>query len=129
MESHNRFKSTNADCLLSSAAVLQCAKDFIAMISVTEIFLTILLAIFLQFLYKWFKRPDNFPPGPPHLPIIGSIPFLKGNGLEKLVGQEIASYGPITGFFVGAYPTVVINDWKLAKSLFAREDFSGRLRY
>ena len=98
------------------------------MISITEILLTILLAIFLHFLYKCFKRPDEFPPGPPHLPIIGSIPFLKGKGIEKFVGHEIASYGPITGFFVGAYPLVMINDWKLAKSLFAREEFSGRPR-
>jgi hypothetical protein len=34
----------------------------------------------------------------------------------------------IAGLYAGSYPLVVINDWKLAKELFAKEVFSGRLR-
>jgi hypothetical protein len=34
----------------------------------------------------------------------------------------------IAGLYAGFYPLVVINDWKLAKELFAKEVFAGRLR-
>jgi len=33
----------------------------------------------------------------------------------------------VTGLYTGNYPFIVLNDWKLAKSLFAREEFSGRI--
>ena len=92
----------------------------------TEILAALLLVVFTKFLIKLFSKPQNFPPGPPHLPIIGSLPFLSGLGLEKYVGQAVAAYGPVTGLFGAAYPLVVINDWKLAKTLFNQEEFCGR---
>ena len=95
----------------------------------TEILLTLLFVLFVRFIIKSFYKPHNFPPGPPHIPIIGSYPFLKGKGVERFVGKAVAKYGPVTGLFCGSYPTVVINDWKLAKALFAREEFSGRPRF
>ena len=30
--------------------------------------------------------------------------------------------------YAGSYPLVMINDWKLAKQLFAMEEFCGRLK-
>ena len=95
----------------------------------TELLVTFLVVLLVRYVIKCFCRPNNFPPGPPHLPIIGSYPFLKGKGLEKIVGAQVASYGPVTGLFAGSYPLVMINDWKLAKTLFAREEFSGRPWY
>ena len=75
------------------------------------------------------EKPAGFPPGPPRIPLAGSVPFLRGIGVEKIVNSDVASYGPVTGLFAGMYPMVMVNDWKLAKSLFATEEFSGRLRY
>ena len=92
----------------------------------TELLTAFLILLFVKLISKCFQKPKDFPPGPPHLPIIGSFPFLAGRGLEKIVGAEVASYGPVTGLYAGAYPLVMINDWKLAKSLFSREEFSGR---
>lgn len=69
----------------------------------------------------------RFPPGPPAIPILGSIPFLWGKGPERFVNENMKSYGAVTGFYTGSYPTIVINDWELAKSLFQREDFAGRI--
>jgi hypothetical protein len=94
--------------------------------TVTEILATLLLVIVVKFIIKLFSKPPNFPPGPPHLPIIGSFPFLSGSGVEKYVGNAVAAYGPVTGLFAASYPMVMINDWKLAKTLFAQEEFSGR---
>ena len=96
--------------------------------TVTEILVTLLFAFLVKFIIKQFRTPPNFPPGPPRFPIIGSFPFLKGKGVEKFVGNAVAAYGPVTGLFAFSYPMVMINDWKLAKTLFAREEFSGRPR-
>ena len=60
---------------------------------------------------------------------MGSDPFLEGKGLEKIVGSQVASYGLVTGLCAGSYPLIVIYDWKLAKTLFSREKFSGRTWY
>ena len=43
--------------------------------------------------------------------------------------MQVCSYGPITGMYMGSYPLVVVNDWPLAKTLFAKEEFSGRIKW
>merc|ERR1719222_1803560 len=85
------------------------------------------LFLLLSFYFVLHSRPSLFPPGPPNLPLLGAYPFLSGNGPEKYFGPEVCSFGPITGLYAGSYPTIVLNDWPLAKSLFAKEEFCGRL--
>jgi len=92
--------------------------------SVTIILASCLIMILIKIICK---KPANFPPGPPAIPILGSTPFLFGKGVEKFVSDKIASYGPVTGLYAGSYPFIMINDWKLAKSLFLTEEFSGRV--
>ena len=70
----------------------------------------------------------RFPPGPPSLPVVGSLPFLPGTGTEKFVSDHVTSYGPVTGLKAGSYYVAMINDWRLAKTLFTKEEFSGRLQ-
>ena len=48
--------------------------------------------------------------------------------IDSVLGQ-VCSYGPITGLYVGSYPVVILNDWPLAKALFAKEEFAGRIKY
>ena len=104
------------------------------------------LFLLLSFYFVLHSRPSLFPPGPPNLPLLGAYPFLSGNGPEKYFGPEVresntesfekgeshnfqvCSFGPITGLYAGSYPTIVLNDWPLAKSLFAKEEFCGRLK-
>ena len=110
-------------------SVGHCSQSVPAVVmSVTLILATCLLLILIKFIFKLFQKPKGFPPGPPIIPIAGSLPFLKGIGVEKWVSPDVASYGPVTGLYSGSYPFIMINDWKLAKSLFLREEFAGRLR-
>ena len=51
----------------------------------------IFLLLFFYFLL--FSRPSLFPPGPPSLPLIGTYPFLSGNGPEKYFGPEVKMTG------------------------------------
>ena len=94
----------------------------------TDILMTIILVIIFKLLLDLFKRPPNFPPGPSAIPIFGSFPFLPGKDSEKFVSDYVTSFGPVTGFVIGQYYVTMINDWKLAKSLFSKEEFSGRLQ-
>ena len=59
--------------------------------------------------------------------MVGSLPFLPGTGTEKFVSDHVTSYGPVTGLRAGSYYVAMINDWRLAKTLFTKEEFSGRL--
>ena len=86
-----------------------------------------LLTLVFILLFK-FSKPPRFPPGPPALPLVGSLPFLPGGtGIERFVSDYVSSYGPVTGLVTGDYYLVMINDWRLARTLFAKEEFSGRL--
>ena len=38
------------------------------------IWFTVLLLVFL--IYKSTRKPKNFPPGPPRLPVVGSLPYM-----------------------------------------------------
>ena len=95
---------------------------------IRDILVTIVLVFIFKFLLDKLRKSSKFPPGPPSVPIFGSLPFMPGRGIEKFVSDYVASFGPVTGIQAGSYPGVMINDWKLAKSLFSKEEFSGRLR-
>ena len=58
-----------------------------------------------------------------------SMKYHVKNDMLRFVSDKVASYGPVTGIFLGSYPTIIINDWKLARSLFLKEEFSGRIRW
>ncbi|RZC31857.1 cytochrome P450 304a1, partial [Asbolus verrucosus] len=76
------------------------------------------------------KEPENFPPGPPKLPLWGSYWFmLKENynfahlSLESL-GKRYKT--DILGLFLGDTPTVVTFSYDLCKELLTKEEFIGR---
>ena len=114
-------------CAVSAIARFLSSKHFSTM-DFTHILSTIVLVIIFKLLLDWFKKPPNYPPGPSTIPVFGSFPFLPGKDTEKFVSDYVSSFGPVTGLKVGQYYMAMINDWKLAKSLFAKEEFSGRLQ-
>jgi len=72
-------------------------------------------------LVLWFstRRPKNFPPGLRRIPIIGHIM----TGSKPTLSLK---YPNIVGIFVANYPTVMIQNFKLAKDLLNREEWCGR---
>ena len=90
----------------------------------------ILLSIVLYLLYQRHqKKVREFPPGPTSLPIVGSIPFVeRKNGPADSVLNK-AFYDISSDMYtvwLGTIPLIVIQDFNLAKDLFAREEFCGR---
>ena len=91
---------------------------------------SILIAVLFYLLYqKLYGKYSKLPPGPPSLPIIGSIPFLdreKGNADSTLDKSFYNLYPDMYTLWLGDKPFVVIQNFSLAKDLFARDEFCGR---
>jgi hypothetical protein len=94
----------------------------------------LVVAVILLFIYKTFKymtyRPENFPPGPPRLPIFGSYLFVQlmdRKNIHKTM-MKLAKYykTDLIGFYHGPVPVVVVNSQKLVKEMLVRPEFDGR---
>uniref|UniRef100_A0A3Q0SA32 Uncharacterized protein n=1 Tax=Amphilophus citrinellus TaxID=61819 RepID=A0A3Q0SA32_AMPCI len=87
----------------------------------------LLLCVFIFFIILHLKsqRPNNFPPGPPVLPLLGNILQLN---LENPLKDFERSYGDVYSIFIGRKPAVVINGMKAVKEAIVTKatDFAGR---
>ncbi|KAK5640469.1 hypothetical protein RI129_011280 [Pyrocoelia pectoralis] len=94
--------------------------------------LILLLTIFLLLLwYVDTRKPNNFPPGPKWLPIIGCAWELrnlhKAKGTLSEVTQELAAkYGSVVGVKVGRKLTVFVYGSTAFKELLSKDDFNAR---
>ena len=102
------------------------------LLSLIFIFCFILL---LQLLLPFSPHQRKLlPPGPPGLPIIGSIPFLpktfriNGRGLHtpKLFYYLAQKYGAVCHLWLGPVPTILISDTKILKKAFKNANMSSR---
>ena len=91
----------------------------------------VLCIIFVFLVYqKRLQKYKNLPPGPFALPIIGSIPFLKGKGgiVGWMVDESLYKYGKdFCTIWMGTIPFIWVQDFGLAKELFGKEEFSARI--
>jgi 26-hydroxylase len=68
----------------------------------------------------------SLPPGPWGFPVIGYLPFLKGN-VHHLHYSDLASkYGTMFSTRLGNQLVVVLSDHKMIREAFRREEFTGR---
>jgi len=85
-----------------------------------------LLAILIVFCIKASIRPSNFPPGPPCIAWLGSLPWLDVRNLSRSFLNLSQKYGEIFSIFVGTKPVVVLNSWELVSEAMRRPEFAGR---
>ncbi|XP_049816508.1 probable cytochrome P450 304a1 [Schistocerca nitens] len=78
-----------------------------------------------------YSRPDNFPPGPPALPIWGSYIQLLLENYKfpyKVMDSFTRRYNSkLVGFYFGPLPVVVISDYEAAKEAFNNPSLQGRI--
>ncbi|XP_036001061.1 cytochrome P450 2D26-like [Fundulus heteroclitus] len=76
------------------------------------------------------RRPKNFPPGPPCLPVLGTLLHLNLENPLKDFQRLRESYGNVYSLFMGSKPAVVINGFKAMKEAIVTKsiDFAGRPR-
>ena len=86
------------------------------------VFLSLILAIGIKWLFKLVFKPANFPPGPP---ILSSTIGVLRNGSSTLL-KFANSPEKVIGIIVGTEKYVFINDAKIAKKAFNREELTGK---
>ncbi|CAG7785712.1 unnamed protein product [Allacma fusca] len=89
------------------------------------ILLTFLTAFLTWYFWAVGRRPKNFPPGPPGIPIFGNALQLgKYNYKTVLAFRE--KYGDIIGLRMGTHWTVYLNNPDDIREAFSKPEFSGR---
>lgn len=89
-------------------------------------FLLVVLSILVCYqIYLYVRRLRSLPPGPWGLPIIGYLPFLKGDAHICFTNLS-NKYGPIFSTKLGDQLIVVLSDYRHIREAFRREEFSGR---
>lgn len=71
------------------------------------------------------REATSLPPGPWGLPILGSLPFLKGD-LHLHYRDLTKKYGSLISTRLGSQLIVVLSDYKMIRDLFRKEELTGR---
>ena len=74
----------------------------------------------LLYLCYWYRRPNNSPPGPRGVPVLGCIPFM-GN-LPHLKAYEWSKqYGPVLCVRIGLDDVIFLNDYDTITKVIVRK--------
>ena len=89
----------------------------------------LLITIVLLCLHH-YRRTRGLPPGPPSVPLLGTLDIFmnySGTAPSIIFGEQYFGFSEWCTIFLGpSLVLVLINDFKLAKELFAKDEFSGR---
>ncbi|GLV43688.1 Cytochrome P450 304a1 [Carabus blaptoides fortunei] len=81
-------------------------------------------------IYKYVTyKPNNFPPGPIRLPVLGSYLFClleNFNFPQVTLLRWAKKYGSIYSMYLGDIPTVIVSDNEICKEVLNRTEFDGR---
>ncbi|XP_001867634.2 probable cytochrome P450 304a1 [Culex quinquefasciatus] len=77
-----------------------------------------------------FGRPQNFPKGPPRLPLLGGygiMLMINYKHLHKAAAWLSNFYNTkLVGIHLASYPSILVNDYDTVKEVLTRVEFDGR---
>lgn len=79
--------------------------------------LLVSLVFILQRLSKIGRRPSDYPPGPPTLPLIGNLHLLRQEKVYLQFQEWAKEYGPIYSLILGSRIVIVLNSDQAIKDL------------
>lgn len=95
----------------------------------TELSASVLSTFFLVLvtvrIIQMIQQTRALPPGPWGLPVVGSLPFLKGD-LHLHFRDLTQKYGSLLSTRLGSQLIVVLSDYKMIRDAFRKEEFTGR---
>ena len=86
-----------------------------------------LLICFIAFLWIWhWQKRSKLPPGPFSIPLLGTVDIFK-KSFKTIFDEKYFQYKEFCTFHLGPTSTLVlVNDFKIVKDLFNRDEFCGR---
>lgn len=87
---------------------------------------TMVVSLVVWLLVSSFRRPNNYPPGPPRIPVVGQIFALDRMQSYKTLDRWAAQYGPVFSVKLGSKEMVVLSSADLIREAFSRPEFSVR---
>ncbi|XP_058118056.1 probable cytochrome P450 304a1 [Anopheles ziemanni] len=100
----------------------------------TAVSVLLWLALLALLLYRFYlhniKRPPNYPPGPPRIPLLedyGLLLLINYRHLHRAAYRLARFYRTkVLGLSLAGVPTLVINDLAVAREVLTRREFDGR---
>uniref|UniRef100_A0A182PZA9 Uncharacterized protein n=1 Tax=Anopheles epiroticus TaxID=199890 RepID=A0A182PZA9_9DIPT len=94
------------------------------------LWIAIALLLLYRFYLKNIKRPPNYPPGPPRLPILedyGILLLLNPRHLHRATARLANFYRTkVLGLSLAGTPAIVVRDGDTARKLLTRRELDGR---
>lgn len=91
----------------------------------TRVLVVFIVVLLLVRAIQLLKEASSLPPGPWGLPVLGSLPFLKGD-LHLHFRDLTQKYGSLISTRLGSQLIVVLSDYKMIRDTFRKEEFTGR---
>ncbi|KAJ8046402.1 Cytochrome P450 2U1 [Holothuria leucospilota] len=85
------------------------------MSSVGAVLLSVVVFLLLVVVTRLFRRPNNVPPGPKGLPLIGNGLIMKRDDIHMMLTEYSRTYGGIFSLMVGPKLLVVLGSFEAAK--------------
>nr|XP_045595438.1 cytochrome P450 2L1-like isoform X2 [Procambarus clarkii]XP_045595439.1 cytochrome P450 2L1-like isoform X2 [Procambarus clarkii]XP_045595440.1 cytochrome P450 2L1-like isoform X2 [Procambarus clarkii] len=87
---------------------------------------SIVLFVLLLLYFAPGRRPHNFPPGLPMLPLVGSLIHMRGAPTRTKLRSLHKKYGNVAGFGMFGTGVVLVSSVPLIKKFFAINEVAGR---
>ncbi|KAL8510468.1 hypothetical protein ACS0TY_017326 [Phlomoides rotata] len=96
--------------------------EVISSSSLVILFSSLIFLVLLSKLLKKEKNPENLPPSPPGLPVIGHLHHLGGGLVHHAMTRINKKYGPVVALKLGEVMTVVISSRETTKEALRTKD-------
>ncbi|XP_069187321.1 cytochrome P450 2D15 isoform X2 [Procambarus clarkii] len=86
----------------------------------------LLVVLFLLLFFSSGRRPQNFPPGLPMWPLVGSLLHMRGGPTRQTLQNLKKKYGNMASFGISSIRFVLVSGMSTLKEVFSHKHSTGR---